>query len=91
MSIYELADMFKVQIAVKYRPNWDDAAMQWYASIENLEVTGGGVLTSSHGNGATPAAAIAEYATRIAGADVVINAYSDDLRTTFRVPKILTV
>lgn len=91
MSIYEMADMFRLTLFVKYRPNWDDSRMQWYASFEQLETKDDGMLQSTHGNGATPAEAIAAYADLISGADAVVNAYSDDLRTTFKVPKGLTV
>lgn len=50
-----------------------DESMRWYVSGERLEIMGNGILTSTHGNGATPEEAVSDYAERLAGQRLVLS------------------
>lgn len=91
MTIHELADLFRIQLKICRRPNFTDTKMEWYSHLENVEVKDGAILIGVFGNGATIAEAVGDYVSRLQGKTVVVNAYSDDLRTTFTIPKQLTV
>lgn len=61
---------------------------RWSAQLERTEVKDGGCLVGAYGDGASPQSAMANYATRLAGQRIVVNAYSDN-RREFNVPEDL--
>ena len=61
-------------------------AHRYYASIDNAEVDGDGVLIGAIGNGNTPDDAIKYYCERISHKKIIINAFSKDSRNEIWVP-----
>lgn len=82
MTLQELATVMNSQIVIRSR---DDGT--WYASIENCEVKGDGVLISAFGNGRNPETALNDYVDQIRGKTLVVNASFD--RKEFKVPTTL--
>lgn len=66
-------------------------AMRFYASFENCEVKRGALLHGTCGNGATRSLAIADYAAKISGQHLVVNAMSPERRRDIHVPAFTQV
>lgn len=67
-----------MNIRERRRPLGDQS--RFYASFDRCDVKGDGVLIGSCGNGATPEAAIANYAEAISMKRLVWNAHGEDRR-----------
>ena len=77
----DFADRHSLTLVVKERPidrEWVHG--RYYAYVEGAEVKEGRLLRSTYGNGVTPDKAISEYAGRLRGLILVINADGDDRR-----------
>ncbi len=53
---------------------------RYYASFKGVEVAEGSMLASKSGDGATPEAAIVDYARRLVGKQLVVGAYTPSRR-----------
>lgn len=86
MTIEEFAHKFGLTIRVDERSNRTNG--QWYAHFLNAEIKDGPILIGDYGYGVTPKSAIADYAERISGKLLVINAYGPNRREV-RVPMLV--
>ena len=81
MSLSDFADKYGLIMVVRERNPKDHGAdgwkpeMRYYACFKNVEVTESGVLRGVFGDGATPELAIANYAKRISGQVIAIDAF----------------
>lgn len=79
MKVTEYCDILNLQIRLTYYPNQNG---RWCATFENCEIKeheSSGML-SEHGNGKTPADAIANYVSLIRGKRLVVSAMSEERR-----------
>lgn len=78
MTLAEFADKHGLHLVVRERSARNGFPVghrfRWYARFENTETKDGGILTSTHGNGATPEAAIRDYGEAISEQKLVIDA-----------------
>lgn len=97
VDFFVFADMVSANVSIE-RPA--GRSNFWLAEFEDAE-TGGlvetkdskesGILTSASGSGRTPERALADYARRIQGKILVMNATGGKKRREFNVPAKLTV
>jgi len=85
MELLELADIVRANAVLHRYKNTDKP---WFASFENCEIKEDGVLITVSGNGHSPCAALANYAEKIRGKTIVLNA-SKGARREFDVPDSL--
>jgi hypothetical protein len=89
MNIEEYADALNLQLDITRHANQGN---RYTASFEHCEIKDSAessVLSSAYGNGYSPATAIEDYAKKIKGKLLVVNAMSLDRREYF-VPRTLT-
>jgi hypothetical protein len=82
ISIEEFAERHDLVMEVGERPRWGwkDDSSRWHAAFKGAEVKGDGVLIGEYGGGPTPEGAIADYASKLPGKTLVIDAYTDRRR-----------
>jgi hypothetical protein len=82
MTLKEFAELHDLVMEVGERPRWGwkDDSSRWHAGFRRTEVKGDGVLIGVSGNGPTPEGAIADYASKLPGETLVIDAYTDRRR-----------
>jgi len=90
-TIEKLADKHNLVMEIRERVPSDVPApwspdMKYYAHFEDTEVKDGSCLRGEFGNGATHTDAIKDYAVRISGETIVIDAYGGKNRREIRVP-----
>ena len=89
MTIEEFADKHDLVMEVHERKRPIGSPDRYYAHFERCEVMQNGCLAGVYGNGATPEAAIADYATRLQLTRVAINAMSEN-RREIEVPRLVS-
>jgi hypothetical protein len=74
VTFSEFADKYDVKMVVRERPRdlWRHG--RYFASFDRVDVMERGMLRSEHGNGETPEAAIVDYAQRLLGKRLAIDA-----------------
>ncbi len=77
MNILEYADILNLDLKITYHHNQDG---RFSADLERVEVMRDGGLSGVYGNGPTPAAAILDYAKRLQGKRIAVNAYTNQRR-----------
>jgi len=84
MLLEEFADKHGLTMEVRERRLDGEARTRnlarWVASFQRCEVKGEGVLIGSYGNGNTPEEAIADYASKIRGEVLVVDAMTGSRR-----------
>lgn len=86
MNIQEYADAINVEIQITRHVNKNN---RWTAKFVGCEVMTNECLRGEYGTGMTPNVALLNYAEKIAGKRIALNA-SRDNRMEFNVPKTLT-
>lgn len=84
MTIEQFAEKHDLTMAIFERKG-GHPSVRFYAHFKNAEVKDGSVLIGEHGNGPTEGEAIADYARKISGKRLVLNAY-DEKRLEIDVP-----
>jgi hypothetical protein len=87
MSIEDFSDRHGLTMVVKERPTDVRSPFRYFACFKDAEVMEHGMLCSAIGNGATPEAAIGEYARRISLKRLAINAFGPE-RHEINVPRL---
>jgi hypothetical protein len=90
MTLKEFAERHDLVMEVGERPRWGwkDDSSRWHAAFKGAEVKCDGVLIGEWGEGPTPEGAIADYASKLPGETLVIDAYTDR-RREIRVPDLI--
>lgn len=88
MTIEEFADANDLVMEVKERPVPVGDPYRYYAKFAGCDVTDGSFLIGTYGNGATPEAAIAEYAIAISLRRIVSNDHRPS-RRELSVPRLV--
>ena len=89
MTIEELADQHNLTMIVTERELYRECSVhRWYAYFEDAETKDGPMLIDTYGDGGTPEEAIADYARRISGKLLVINAHQKS-RREIQVPRLV--
>ena len=65
------------QLIIRCRHGWSDKNARFYASFEDVEVKGRGVLIGAFGDGSTPEEAMEDYLKKIMGKVLVYRAMSE--------------
>lgn len=90
MNIEEYADILNLDLRILRYPNQDNRYCAAFERCETKDDAGSGMLTSTSGNGNSPAEAINDYIERIRGKLLVVNAYGNKERREYVVPKEIT-
>jgi hypothetical protein len=69
-------------------PQFKYETNRWYAQFDNAEVKDGICLVGTFGNGATKAEAIKDYAKKISGKRLVIDAFNKEKRREIEAPML---
>lgn len=77
VTIEEFGEKFGLAMKVEERPVPEGSPSRYYASFDRLEIREEGLLRSTHGNGATPEQAIADYARTITLQPLVFDAWGE--------------
>ena len=91
MTIFELGDMFDMDLVITKYANQKD---RWVASFSGLEIKEdkeSSILASSYGDSNSPYHAIEQYRNSIQGKYGVLNATSKEMRREFHIPKSLVM
>jgi hypothetical protein len=90
MTLKEFAERHDLVMEVGERPRWGwkDDSTRWHAAFRRTEVKGDGVLFGVYGDGPTPEGAIADYASKLPGKTLVIDACTDS-RLEILVPDLI--
>jgi hypothetical protein len=82
MTLKEFAELHDLVMEVGERPRWSwkDDSSRWHAAFKRAEVKGDGVLIGEWGEGPTLEKAIADYASKLPGKTLVIDACTDRRR-----------
>lgn len=89
LTIEEFADQHFLTMVVQERSK-KHGLPRFYASFENSEIKGDGILIGMCGNGETEEAAIKDYGERISGETLVLDAYTDS-RREIQVPVLIVL
>lgn len=90
MTIQAFAEKHDLKMRIVERERPSEERMRYYANFERAEIRSGErMLCGMHGNGPSPALAVAAYAKSLSGELLILNAMSDN-RREIRVP-ILTM
>ena len=85
-NIDDFADQYGLTMVITERDRPEFEYLKYFAKFKNIEVSSGGMLESTYGNGSTPAFAIEDYQRKIAGKRLVHNAMTKN-RHVFNAPK----
>lgn len=86
MEFADFADRHGLELVVRERS--DPGSYRWYASFKNVEIKEGVLLVSAFGDGESIGAAVGQYARKISGQTIVVNAMHTDRRREIRVPRL---
>lgn len=89
-SIFIIADLMDVVLEIHRRTGLG-GDMRWYAGFRGAYEKQGGLAAGVVGNGATPWAALRDYARRIAGKPMMFDLFSEGHRRDFLMPLDLGV
>lgn len=88
-TIQAFADKHDLVMEVYERGKGTSSNMRYWANFKGAEVKDGPILSGATGNGPTPEAAIADYAIKISGELLVIDAYRPT-RREISVPRLIS-
>lgn len=86
MTITEYATVLNLHITIR----WSWHSDQWTASFDHVETMRDGMLESDTGRGPTPWAALQNYAEKLCGKRIAVDAMNPTDRREYDVPKELT-
>ena len=95
MKLSAFADQHGLKMKVVERtrtdlhPSFPYGPNRWLAHFDDVEVKDGSVLIGTHGNGATQAQAIKNYAREISGKCLVVNAFNRETRREIYAPELV--
>lgn len=87
MTIQAFAEKHDLVMEIHERENPSSDLMRYYAHFRRAETKDGRMLCGEHGNGHSPAFAVAQYAQAISGKLLVIDAMGKN-RREIRVPRL---
>jgi hypothetical protein len=86
MYLFEFADTIKKSIVLR---RFSNQSGRWICMFDHSLIKDGGLLIAEYGNGSTPDEAINEYMENIRGKVIVFDAYDNENRQEYYVPKTL--
>ena len=88
MTIQSFAEKYGLKMTIVERERPSEACMRYYANFDRAEIRRGDqMLCAMHGNGPSPALAVAAYAKALSGELLILNAMTDK-RREIRVPRL---
>jgi hypothetical protein len=86
VNLGEYADVVGRELIVMRYPGQDG---RWCCHFSGAEIKEGAILTSAHGNGKTPHAAMTDYVSKIRGRTLVFDAWDNAARMVTGCPNSL--
>jgi hypothetical protein len=89
MTLEQFANKHELVMEIYERPHDITWAEPFYANFVHAELAENGCLVGAYGNGYSPEDAIKDYAKRISGKRLVLNAFTNEKRKEILVPILI--